>query len=132
MSRIRADHLSGTLGASLGLGDTTLTATRLSDLPAVAAPDVAAITIYDGPNFEVVHVTAHTAAADTATIIRGQEGTAAQAWDAGASWVHGPTVQDFDEKVTATATITKLHGPITQAAYDALTPDADTLYIIEG
>ena len=34
--------------------------------------------------------------------------------------------------VMATATVTKLHGPITQAAYDALTPDADTLYVIVG
>ena len=35
--------------------------------------------------------------------------------------------------VEATGTLTKLHGPITQAAYDALgTPDPDTLYIIVG
>jgi hypothetical protein len=34
--------------------------------------------------------------------------------------------------VEAIGTITKLEGPITQAAYDALTPDADTLYVIVG
>jgi len=34
--------------------------------------------------------------------------------------------------VMATSTITKLNGPITQAAYDALTPAADTLYVIVG
>ena len=32
----------------------------------------------------------------------------------------------------ATGTVTKLRGPITQAAYDALTPAADTLYVIVG
>lgn len=34
--------------------------------------------------------------------------------------------------VEATGTITKLHGPITQATYDGLTPAADTLYVIVG
>lgn len=34
--------------------------------------------------------------------------------------------------VMAIGTLTKIEGPITQAAYDALTPDADTLYVIVG
>lgn len=34
--------------------------------------------------------------------------------------------------VMATGTANKMHGPITQAAYDALTPDADTWYLIVG
>lgn len=35
--------------------------------------------------------------------------------------------------VMATSTITKINGPITQAAYDAIgTPAADTLYVIVG
>ena len=34
--------------------------------------------------------------------------------------------------VMAQSTVTKLYGPITQAAYDALTPAADTLYVIVG
>jgi hypothetical protein len=32
----------------------------------------------------------------------------------------------------ATGTVVKMHGPITQAAYDALTPTSDTLYVIVG
>ena len=32
--------------------------------------------------------------------------------------------------VEAVSTVTKINGPITQAAYDALTPDADTLYVV--
>ena len=37
-----------------------------------------------------------------------------------------------DAAVEATSTIVKLNGPITQAAYDLLTPAADTLYVIVG
>jgi len=37
-----------------------------------------------------------------------------------------------DAAVEAVSTLTKLYGPITQAAYDGLTPDADTLYVIVG
>ena len=40
MSRIRADYVSGTLGAALGTSDTTFTATRLSDFPVVTARTV--------------------------------------------------------------------------------------------
>ena len=39
---------------------------------------------------------------------------------------------DASGAVEALSTITKLHGPITQAAYDLITPAADTLYIIVG
>lgn len=40
---------------------------------------------------------------------------------------------EVDGKVTATGTVTKIAGPMTQAAYDALTPKAaDTLYVIVG
>jgi hypothetical protein len=42
------------------------------------------------------------------------------------------TVIEVGTKVTATSTLTKLHGPITQAAYDALTPASDTFYVIVG
>jgi hypothetical protein len=34
--------------------------------------------------------------------------------------------------VTATGSLKTFYGPITQAAYDALTPDADTLYVVVG
>ena len=37
-----------------------------------------------------------------------------------------------DAAVEAVSTVTKINGPITQAAYDLLTPDADTLYVIVG
>lgn len=42
-------------------------------------------------------------------------------------------IEELDsEKVAAAGTVTKIDGPITQAAYDALTPAADTLYVIVG
>lgn len=62
----------------LTAGATTLTATELADLPAVAAPDYYIITldpVADGNGPELVYVTAHTGSATTATISRGEEGT---------------------------------------------------------
>lgn len=44
---------------------------------------------------EHVKITAHTAAATTATILRGQGGTAARQHDAGTQWIHGPVAADF-------------------------------------
>jgi len=69
------------------------------------------------------------AIADSATQ-PGDLGTAAVA-DTGdfATAAQGTTA---DAAVEALSTITKLYGPITQAAYAGLTPDADTLYVIVG
>ncbi len=73
--------------------------------------------------------TAQGALADTATQ-PGDLGTAAAA-NVGdfATAAQGATA---DAAVEAVATVTKLYGPITQAAYDLLTPAADTLYVIVG
>lgn len=93
MARIRADYLSGTTDAALTAVDTTLSSSALADLPTVTAPDYIALVLNDGTNYEVVHAT-HTAAATTATIARGQEGSTAQAWASGVDWLHGPTKYD--------------------------------------
>lgn len=95
MARIRDDYVFGTLAAEIGTGDTILTSTGLERLSAVTAPDVAAVILYSGDDYEIVHVTAHAALSATATVLRGQEGTVAQAWGTGATWRHGPTEDDF-------------------------------------
>jgi nitrous oxidase accessory protein NosD len=99
MARLRYENVAGTLTSDLEAGVTTLSHPNLARMGTVAAPDVAAITIIatDGLTHEVVHVTSHTDGATTATISRGQEGTTALAFGAGAVWTHGPTGADFAE-----------------------------------
>lgn len=93
--RIRGDYVSGTVDVTLGAADTTLSSAGLADLPAVASPDVAALVLFNGSDYEIVHVTAHTAAATSATIARAQEGSTASTWTAGATWHNGPTELDL-------------------------------------
>jgi len=101
MSRLRYDGLKGTLGADHTSGVTTLTlSSKLTyeggDVPTIAAPDYLPLSILDsdGLSVEIVHVTAYTSAATTATITRGKEGSTAQAWTNGDTFVHGPTAYD--------------------------------------
>lgn len=98
MARIRADYVFGTTDAALTSSDATLSSPALTRLPAVASPDVAAITLHDSAagTYEIVHVTAHTASATMATILRGQEGSTAQAWGSGSAWLHGVTSGEVD------------------------------------
>ena len=99
MARIHADYVFGTISTTDGISAaaTSFDSPRLARLPAVSGGDVAAITLHDAATgtYEIVHVTAHTAAATTATILRGQEGSTAQEWPSGTSWLHGPTAQEF-------------------------------------
>lgn len=99
MVRIRGAFVSGTiLNNPLAIGDTSLSSAALSSLPTVTSPDIAALVLDPvgvGGVPECVWVTAHTAAATTATISRAAEGTTARAHGAGISWVHGPTIYDI-------------------------------------
>lgn len=97
--RVRSDNTFGTTtNAPLLVGGTTLNSAGLANLGVVASPDIAVITL--DPNRvngapEIVYVTAHTGAATSATILRGQEGTAAREHPVGTFWVHGATGLDF-------------------------------------
>jgi len=99
MGVIRSPFVSGTvLNNPLAIGGTSLSATGLGGLAAVASPDIAKIILdpsgqYGNP--ECVYVTAHTAAATTATISRAAEGTTARAHVVGTPWIVGPTSLDF-------------------------------------
>jgi len=100
--RLRADGVAGALDAALTISGTSLSSPSLADLPAVGSTQHAALSLFvrDAVSGritarETVWVTAHTAAATTATILRAQEGTAAQAWASGARFVHGPTASDL-------------------------------------
>lgn len=78
---------------------TTVNSAGLAALVAVASTEHAAIVfdpdgVFGAP--EIAYVTAHAAAATSATIARGQEGTTARQHDRDVPWIHGPTVKDFD------------------------------------
>jgi hypothetical protein len=101
--RLRANFVAGALDAGLATTATSMSSPGLADLPAVDATNHVALSITtrdsDGrvTAKEIVYVTAHTAAATTATIARGKEGTSdpGTTWAAGTKWVHAPTARDF-------------------------------------
>jgi hypothetical protein len=101
MARLRYNGCSGTLGASHNNSTTTLTLTSKlthvgGDVPTIASPDYLPLSILDanGKCAEVVHVTAYTTAATTATIVRGREGSTGVAHDTARSFVNGGFVDD--------------------------------------
>ncbi len=98
--RVRSGFLGGLIEDNpLASGATVLTSAGLAAGPAIGATQHQAITLDpDGlsGNPEIAYITAHVAAATTATILRGQEGTTARAHDRDTPWLHGPTVKDFD------------------------------------
>lgn len=77
---------------------TTLTSSALSALQVIDSTQFAWVIIdpdgIDGAP-EHIKITAHSAGATTATILRGQGGTTARQHVAGTPWIHGPVAGDF-------------------------------------
>jgi hypothetical protein len=96
---VRQNFLSGVVDDNpLGSGATTLTSSALAGLVAVGSTQHLALILDPGASAgapEIVYVTAHTASATTATILRAQEGTSARSHAQNIQWIHGPTKQDF-------------------------------------
>ena len=102
MAAIRVDGVSGRVENSGGLTETsdTLQSGGLKDLPEVAGGDFARLVMFTEDfesgrvtSFEIVHVTAHTTDATSATILRGQEGTTGRTWGRGVLWRHVDTAE---------------------------------------
>lgn len=102
MTRLYQNSLGGRLSALLGDNsggtDTTMASEALAAMLEVVAPDEMLVTIdpdgeYGAP--EYVKVTAHGAAATTATIERGLFGSTARAHRIGMHWVHGLLADDM-------------------------------------
>lgn len=94
--RIRRNNESGTLGAALAAGDTTITFTVAPGFATLQAAEYISLILEpDTPNLEIVWLTSYTAGATTGTILRAQEGTTAIFHASGVTWKHGPTTQDF-------------------------------------
>lgn len=75
-----------------------LTSASLASLPLIDTTNHAVVILDPdgvGGAPEIVYVTAHAAAATTATILRAQEGTAARAHLRDVPWIHGSTKRDF-------------------------------------
>lgn len=104
MTRVRTDNVFGTITDNpLTNVATTMNSAGLANLAVVSSAE--AIIILD-PNRvngapEHVVVTAHTGSATSATIVRGQFGTAARAHPAGTEWVHGPIASNATSYATA-------------------------------
>jgi hypothetical protein len=96
--RTRFNLIEGTLSAQLTAGATSMSSAGLASLGVIDTTNFCAITIEN----EIVWVTAHTAAATTATIVRAREGTSDVTHASGAGWVHAPTALDFDGQTNGT------------------------------
>lgn len=104
MTRVRTDNVFGTITDNpLTNVATTMNSAGLANLAVVSSAE--AIIILD-PNRvagapEIVVVTAHTGSATSATIVRGQFGTAARQHAQGTEWAHGPIASNASAFTTA-------------------------------
>jgi hypothetical protein len=100
MPTIYQNFVSGALTADPGIGGTSISASALTALVTVAAPDTMWVVLDpSGVNGapEIVLLTAHAAAASTATVTRAQQGTTARAHPVGTVFHLAPTKSDLDE-----------------------------------
>ena len=111
MTRLRQNFVGGTVDDNpLGIAATTLTSSELAGLQAITAPEIAVLVLDpDAAAPEIVYVTAHTAAATTATIARGKEGSAAAEHALDTPWKHVPTAEDF--RIYSAGTTLSNHVP---------------------
>lgn len=95
--RVPTNYAFGQLTNAAAVSDTTLTSADFAALASNLSTTVyLPITLQDPANkvYEIVWATAHGAGANTMTIIRGREGTAARAWPASTLWACAPTLRD--------------------------------------
>lgn len=134
MARLRFENVAGTLTSDLEAGSGTFSHPNLARMGAVAAPDIAAITIIkaDGTEHEVVHVTAHALGATTASIQRAKEGTSNVAFNAGDIWTHGPTGEDFAELGTQVKVTADTEPPEFVESHATLVADYRPSILVDG
>lgn len=124
--RVRSNFVGGIVeDAPLLVGATILTSASLANLAVIDSTNHAAIIIDPDGNDgspEIVWVTAHTASATTATILRAQEGTAARQHAQDTPWVHTATSHDFEPSMRHAFKVSKS----TEASNQAVTSNTDT------
>ena len=102
MARLYDNLVNGALSVELSFSDTTMVSTQLSSLIEVSGGDTVTITLdplNEQNGSEIIHVTAHTSGAATATIVREAEASTefpAKIHPIGTNWVHGVTALDLE------------------------------------
>ncbi len=125
MARLRSNFIGGTIenSGSLGSGDTTLQSADLAGVPAVTGGDIVALILdpfATAGDPEIVHVTAHTALAATATIARQQETTTARSHAETVQWIHAPTAEDWAEiQATMDSAVATITAAVDGTDFDA-------------
>lgn len=118
--RLRSNNISGTITDNpLAIGATTINSAGFADLPVVDATSHLMLILDPqevGGTAEIVRVTAHTAAATSVTVQRGQESSSARSHVFNTTWMHGPVVSDFDQRAAGQlgyAQVTAIQSGIT-------------------
>lgn len=92
------NYFFGQLSSAASISDTTLNCADFANLPGgvYGAGRVLPLVLHDPALkvYEIVWVTAHTAAATAVTVTRAKEGTTARAWGAGTQILCAPSVRD--------------------------------------
>lgn len=95
--RFQNDFAFGTLSSAVSESATTLASAEFADLRTMSAGTTyMPITLLNPSTrqYEMVWISAHSAGSTSATVSRGQEGTAPIAWPAGTQWISAPTIRD--------------------------------------
>src|SRR5512143_2978655 len=124
------NFIGGLLTASLSATGTTLTSDGLAAMSAVdSLHHMVVVLDPDGLNGEpeATYVTAHTAAATTATIVRGKEGSTGRAHDIDIPWVH--TLITSDMSGAATGSVGSVDGLLACTTYN---PGTRTVYTLSA
>jgi hypothetical protein len=107
--RMPTDYAFGTLSVAAAVGDTSISSTAFANLSTAYTTSAVLPMVLHNPATgvrEVVWVTAHTAASTAVTVIRGKEGTSAQAWPSGTQWICAPTAARDGLSAYSAATLT--------------------------
>lgn len=139
MARIRSGFQRGNITDNpLTAVATSISSSEFATLPVIASPDILAMVLDPEGAFgaaEIVHVTAHTAAATTVTVTRGSAivspagdtGTASREHPVNTVWRHGDTLADANHLIPRGVVETL----VTDDSGAALDLDASTATVFE-
>jgi hypothetical protein len=127
--RMPADYLFGTLSQAAAIGDTSISSASFAGLATSYTTSAVLPIVLHNPATgvrEMVWVTAHTAAATSVTVVRGKEGTSAQAWPSGTQWIVAPTAARDGLPAMSTAALNALTDQ--HVGMRALNTDTSTVW----
>lgn len=107
--RLTQNYSFGVLTQAAAISDFTFTSADFAaGLPSGLSTTTYVPMVLQDPSlkvYEIVWVNAHTAAASTATVLRGREGTSARGWPSGTLWTVAPTLRDVQLPVANRAAL---------------------------